>query len=218
MAQEDLKKLVAYSSVSHMGFCLLSMASLTPTGIQACVVQMFNHGMITAMLFTLVGVIYDRAHTRQIDKFGGLAKEMPLYTAFVGFAFMASLGLPGLYGFIGEVLTFMGAFPVYRVMTILAATGVIITAAYHLWAMQRMFLGKFREEWRSSHYLEAFCGKFPEINSREIVSLVPLAVIVLVLGFYPKPLLNLIDRGVLDLSSIVSPPGPTQIAGLLGGK
>jgi NADH-quinone oxidoreductase subunit M len=216
MAQEDLKKLVAYSSVSHMGFCLLAMASLTPTGIQACIVQMFNHGTITAMLFTLVGVIYDRAHTREIGKFGGLAKEMPLYTAFVGFAFMASLGLPGLSGFIGEVLTFMGAFPVYRVMTILAATGVIITAAYHLWAMQRMFLGKFREEWRQSHYLEAFGGKFPEINAREITSLVPLALIVLVLGFWPKPLLTLIDRGVLDLFNVVSPPGPTQIA--LGGR
>jgi len=212
MAQEDLKKLVAYSSVSHMGFCLLAMASLTPTGIQACIVQMFNHGTITAMLFTLVGVIYDRAHTREIGRFGGLASEMPLYTAFVGFAFMASLGLPGLSGFIGEVLTFMGAFPVYRVMTILAATGVIITAAYHLWAMQRMFLGKFRDEWRSSHYLEAFGGKFPEINAREVASLVPLAVIVLVLGFYPKPLLTLIDRGVIDLFNVVSPPGPTQIA------
>jgi NADH-quinone oxidoreductase subunit M len=216
MAQEDLKKLVAYSSVSHMGFCLLAMASLTPVGIQACIVQMFNHGTITAMLFTLVGVIYDRAHTRQIGRFGGLASEMPLYTAFVGFAFMASLGLPGLSGFIGEVLTFMGAFPVYRVMTILAATGVIITAAYHLWALQRMFLGKFKDEWRQSHYLEAFGGKFPEINKREIASLVPLAVIVLVLGFWPKPLLQLIDKGVIDLSMVVSPPGPTQIA-LFGG-
>jgi NADH-quinone oxidoreductase subunit M len=215
MAQEDLKKLVAYSSVSHMGYCLLAMAALTPTGIQACIVQMFNHGTITAMLFTLVGVIYDRAHTRQISRFGGLAKEMPLYTAFVGFAFMASLGLPGLSGFIGEVLTFMGAFPVYRVMTILAATGVIITAGYHLWALQRMFLGKFRDEWRSSHYLEPFGGKFPEINAREVISLVPLAVLVLLLGFYPKPLLALIDRGVLDLFNVVSPPGPTQIA--LGG-
>jgi NADH-quinone oxidoreductase subunit M len=216
MAQEDLKKLVAYSSVSHMGYCLLAMASLTPTGIQACIVQMFNHGTITAMLFTLVGVIYDRAHTRQIGKFGGLAKEMPLYTAFVGFAFMASLGLPGLSGFIGEVLTFMGAFPVYRVMTILAATGVIVTAAYHLWAMQRMFLGKFKDEWRQSHYLEPFGGKFPEINAREVVSLVPLAAIVLLLGFWPKPLLQLIDRGVVDLAAVVSPPGPTQIA--FGGK
>ena len=113
----------------------------------------------------------------------------------------------------------MGAFPVYRVMTILAATGVIITAAYHLWAMQRMFLGKFREEWRHDHALEHFGGKFPEINMREIVSLVPLAVIVLVLGFYPKPLLSLIDRGVLDLFNTVSPPGPTQIAlGALGGR
>ncbi len=212
MAQEDLKRLVAYSSVSHMGFCLLAMASLTPTGIEACVVQMFNHGTITAMLFTLVGVIYDRAHTREIGKFGGLAKEMPLYTAFTGFAFMASLGLPGLSGFIGEVLTFLGAFPVYRVMTILAATGVIVTAAYHLWAFQRIFLGKFREEWRTSHYLEGSGGVFPEINLREIATLVPLALLVLVLGFWPKPLLALVDRGVVDLFNIVSPSGPTQVA------
>jgi NADH-quinone oxidoreductase subunit M len=216
MAQSDLKKLVAYSSVSHMGYCLLARASLTPVGIQACLVQMFNHGTITAMLFTLVGVIYDRAHTRDLGRFGGLGKEMPLYTAFVGFAFMASLGLPGLSGFIGEVLTFVAAFPVYRVMTILAATGVIITAGYHLWALQRMFLGKFREEWRHDHALEATGGRFVEINRREIWSLVPLVALVLVLGFWPKPLLSLTDRASLDLSSVVSPPGPAQIA--IGGR
>jgi NADH-quinone oxidoreductase subunit M len=111
MAQKDLKKLVAYSSVSHMGFTLLAMAAMTPQGIQACLVQMFNHGLITGMLFSLVGVVYDRVHTRDLDKFGGLASEMPLYTAFVGFAFMASLGLPGLSGFWGEAMTFIGAFP-----------------------------------------------------------------------------------------------------------
>lgn len=212
MAQKDLKKLVAYSSVSHMGFTLLAIGAMTPQGIQACIVQMFNHGLITGMLFSLVGVVYDRVHTRDLDKFGGLASEMPLYTAFVGFAFMASLGLPGLSGFWGEAMTFIGAFPRYRLLTILAATGVIVTAAYHLWALQRMFLGKFREEWRKSKYLEPFGGKFPEINGRELATVVPLAVLVLVLGFWPRPLLNLIDRGALEVHRMVDRPGATQIA------
>ena len=212
MAQKDLKKLVAYSSVSHMGFTLLALGAMTPQGIQAALVQMFNHGLITGMLFTLVGVVYDRVHTRDIDKFGGLAKEMPLYTALVGFAFMASLGLPGLSGFWGEAMTFIGAFPRFRVLTMLAATGVIVTAAYHLWALQRMFLGKFREEWRTSKYLEPFGGKFPEINGRELLSLAPLAVLVLVLGFWPRPLLNLLDKGSLDMHRLVDKPGPAQVA------
>jgi NADH-quinone oxidoreductase subunit M len=214
MAQKDLKKLVAYSSVSHMGFTLLALGSLTPMGIEACIVQMFNHGLITSMLFTLVGVVYDRVHTRDLDKFGGLASEMPLYTSFMGFAFMASLGLPGLSGFWGEAMTFIGAFPRYRILTILAATGVIVTAAYHLWALQRMFLGKFREEWRKSEYLKEFGGKFPEINKRELASVAPLAVLVLVLGFYPRPLLNLIDAGAAQLHRMVDKPGPAQIAQL----
>jgi len=212
MAQKDLKKLVAYSSVSHMGFCLLAMAALTPQGIQACLVQMFNHGLITGMLFSLVGVIYDRAHTRDLDKFGGLASEMPLYTAFIGFAFMASLGLPGLSGFWGEAMTFIGAFPRYRALTMLAATGVIVTAAYHLWALQRMFLGKFREEWRQSKYLEPTGGKFPEINGRELLTIAPLAVLVLVLGFWPRPLLNATDKGALEAHRAVDKPGQAQIA------
>jgi NADH-quinone oxidoreductase subunit M len=137
---------------------------------------------------------------------------MPLYTAFVGFAFMASLGLPGLSGFWGEAMTFIGAFPRYAGLTMIAATGVIVTAAYHLWAFQRMFLGKFREEWRSNKYLEAFAGKFPEINARELATLAPLAVLVLVLGFWPRPLLAVIDRSALDLHRLVDPPGHTQIA------
>ncbi|MEZ4293854.1 MAG: NADH-quinone oxidoreductase subunit M [Polyangiaceae bacterium] len=212
MAQKDLKKLVAYSSVSHMGFTLLALGAMTPQGIQACMVQMFNHGLITGMLFTLVGVVYDRVHTRDIDKFGGLATEMPLYTAFVGFAFMASLGLPGLSGFWGEAMTFLGAFPRYRALTVLAATGVIVTAAYHLWALQRMFLGKFREEWRKNKYLEPFGGKFPEINFRELATIAPLAVLVLVLGFWPRPLLKLIDKGAMEIHRIVDAPGRAQIA------
>ena len=191
MAQTDLKKLVAYSSVSHMGYCLLGMAAFTEQGMAGAMMQMFNHGTITSMLFLLVGVIYDRAHTRGVDEFGGVAQIMPIYSAFFGFAFMASLGLPGLSGFIGEALVFLGAFNVYRFMTILAVTGVIVTAAYHLWAMQRIHLGPFREKWREALKLD--------MNAREFTMLVPLAIIVLVLGFYPMPALNMMSTGISDL-------------------
>src|SRR5439155_5836253 len=184
-----LKKLVAYSSVSHMGYCLVGMAAFTQTGFDGAVMQMLNHGTITSMLFMLVGVLYDRAHTREIGKFGGMATQMPKYAAFFGFAFMASLGLPGLSGFIGEVLVFLGSFPVYKVITILAATGVIFTAAYHLWAMQRIHLGKWNEaQWKDKSI-------FPDIDLRESLTLLPMAAIVLLLGFYPLPILRLIDNG-----------------------
>ena len=191
-AQKDLKKLVAYSSVSHMGYCLVGMAAFTQTGFNGAMMQMFNHGTITSMLFILVGVLYDRAHTREIDKFGGMATQMPKYAAFFGFAFMASLGLPGLSGFIGEALVFLGAFPVYRIITILAATGVIFTAAYHLWALQRIQLGKWNEIWTDKSI-------FPDLTLRETLTLVPMAAIVLLLGFYPMPMLTLINNGMNDL-------------------
>src|SRR5262249_12003505 len=118
MAQKDLKKLVAYSSVSHMGYCLLGMAAITVAGMNGALLQMFNHGTTPAMLFLLVGVIYDRAHHRDIDGFGGLAVRMPVYTAIVSLAFFASLGLPGLSGFISEALVLLGAFPVFRALVI----------------------------------------------------------------------------------------------------
>jgi NADH-quinone oxidoreductase subunit M len=195
-AQTDLKKLVAYSSVSHMGYCLLGMAALTEEGMAGAMMQMFNHGTITSMLFLLVGVIYDRAHSRNVDEFGGVASVMPRYAAFFGFAFMASLGLPGLSGFIGEALVFLGAFNVYRWMTILAASGVIVTAAYHLWALQRIHLGPFQEKWREALAVD--------LDAREVVMLAPLAVIILVLGFYPMPALDLMRQGLLDLGTQLS--------------
>jgi NADH-quinone oxidoreductase subunit M len=208
-AQKDLKKLVAYSSVSHMGYCLVGMAAFTQTGFNGAVMQMFNHGTITSMLFILVGVIYDRAHTRQIDKFGGMATQMPIYAAFFGFAFMASLGLPGLSGFIGEVLVFLGAFPVYKIVTVLAATGVIFTAAYHLWAMQRIQLGKWNDAvWHDKSH-------FPDMNMREALTLIPMAVVVLILGFYPMPVLDLINNGMNDLlHHVTSHAGAGALAGL----
>ena len=202
MAQKDLKRLVAYSSVSHMGFCLLGMASFTSAGMSGAMFQMFNHGTITSMLFILVGVIYDRAHTRGVDQFGGVAAVMPKYTGFFGFAFMASLGLPGLSGFISEALVFIGAFGAqqqyFKVLVILAALGVIITAAYHLWAIHRIHLGPFNKRWK-----DVLVGN--DMNLRETVTLVPLAIITLVLGFYPLPVLDLIQTGMSDLINLVQP-------------
>ena len=191
-AQADLKRLIAYSSVSHMGFCLVGMAALTPAGLNGAMLQMFNHGTITAMLFLLVGVLYDRAHAREIDRFGGIASQMPRYAALFGFAFMASLGLPGLSGFVGELLVFLGAFGPHRVVTVVAMSGVIITAAYHLWALQRVQLGRWNEAWRDRSI-------FRDLTARETLTLVPLAAIVLVLGFWPAPMLALAANGLDDL-------------------
>jgi NADH-quinone oxidoreductase subunit M len=205
MAQKDLKKLVAYSSVSHMGFCLLGMAAVTDSGMVGAMFQMFNHGTITSMLFILVGVIYDRAHTRGVNDFGGLASVMPRYAAFFGFAFMASLGLPGLSGFISEVLVFIGAFKVFTWLVILAATGVVVTAAYHLWAIQRIHLGPFNQRWK-----DVLTGN--DLNFREALTLVPLAVIVLVLGFYPIPIIDMVSTGMHDLVKLVAPVGAAAVA------
>src|SRR5499425_488414 len=146
---KDMKKLVAYSSISHMGYVMLGMASFTPQGINGAVLQMFNHGTVTAMLFLLVGVIYDRAHHREINGFGGLASIMPLYTGVTGLAFFAAMGLPGLSAFISEVLVLLGAWQVYPVMTVIAASAVVLTAGYMLWTLQRMYLGQPNEKYLS---------------------------------------------------------------------
>jgi len=190
MAQKDFKKLIAYSSVSHMGFCLLGMASSTPEGLNGTVLQMFNHGTITAQLFLLVGVVYDRAHHREIAGFGGLAKAMPRYASLTTFAFFAALGLPGLSGFVSEVLCFMGGFKSFRVYTIVSVSGVVLTAAYMLWTYQRVFLGALNEKYKS----------MPEINAREILTLAPLAIITLLVGIYPKFALDLLNSTMTALS------------------
>jgi len=183
MAQKDMKKLIAYSSISHMGFVVLGMSVFTnTTAINGAVLQMFNHGTVTAMLFLLVGVIYDRAHHRDIDRFGGLAKNMPVYAGYTGLAFFAALGLPGLSSFISEALVLVGSFQQYKIITITATTGIILTAAYFLWTMQRVFLGPLKEEYAG----------LAEISLREAFTLTPLALIVVVLGFYPMPVLDLI--------------------------
>jgi len=196
MGQKDLKRLVAYSSITHMGFCLLGMAAFTPTGLSGALVQMFNHGIITSVLFLLVGVLYDRTSSRELDDFGGLARAMPRYAAIFGLGFMASLGLPGLSGFIGEVLVLLGAFPVYTVLTALAALSLVITAAYHLTAIQKIQLGPFNEKWRV--LLE---GR--DLTARETATLLPLAILIVLFGFWPLPLLDTIAGGVKDVLDMV---------------
>ncbi|MDD5087792.1 MAG: NADH-quinone oxidoreductase subunit M [bacterium] len=194
MAQKDLKKLVAYSSISHMGYVLLAMSSLTPAGMNGAVLQMFNHGTITAMLFLLVGVIYDRAHHRDIEGFGGLANVMPKYLGVTAIAFFASMGLPGLSGFISEVLCFIGAFPIWQTFTIISICGIIITAGYLLWTIQRIFFGSQNPKYTS----------LPDINARELFTLIPLAVIVILLGIWPHPVLNLMNTSMTYLGRLVS--------------
>ena len=194
MAQKDLKKLIAYSSISHMGFVVLGMSVFTnTTAINGAVLQMFNHGTVTAMLFLLVGVIYDRAHHRDIDRFGGLAGIMPVYAGYTGLAFFAALGLPGLSSFISEALVLLGSFQQFRVFTIVATTGIILTAGYFLWTIQRVFLGPTNEQY----------VKLPEITLREAFTLTPLAVIVIVLGFYPMPVLNVIATSLQQTVALV---------------
>jgi len=194
MAQSDLKKLVAYSSISHMGFCLLGMAALTPAGMIGAAFQMFSHGMITSMLFFLVGVVYDRAHHRDIDGFGGLGAVVPVYTFFITVAFFASLGLPGFSGFIAEAMVFLGSFGVFRTIVMISASGIIIVAAFHLWALQRIFLGPLNPKY----------AQLEEINAREIFCLAPLALMTLVLGVYPMPVLNLMSASLNHLVDVVN--------------
>ncbi|TMA75232.1 MAG: NADH-quinone oxidoreductase subunit M [Deltaproteobacteria bacterium] len=203
MAQKDLKKLVAYSSISHMGYVMLGMSAFTPQGINGAVLQMFNHGTVTAMLFLLVGVIYDRAHHRQIDGFGGLAGIMPVYTGVTALAFFAAMGLPGLSAFISEVLVLLGAWQKYPGLTIVAASAVILTAGYMLWTMQRIYLGAPNEKYLG----------LPEINARELVTLVPLGVIVVILGVYPHAVLDLINASLLNLNKVVA-AAPAAVASL----
>lgn len=200
MAQTDFKKLIAYSSISHMGYVMFGMATMTSEGINGAVLQMFNHGTVTAMLFLLVGVIYDRAHHREINGFGGLAGIMPFYTGWTALAFFAAMGLPGLSAFISEVLVLLGGWRNYPALTIVSASAVVLTAGYMLWTLQRIYLGKANEK-----YVD-----LPDINGREIFTLVPLGIIVIVLGVYPRPVLDLINVSLVHLNQVVA--GKAQVA------
>jgi NADH-quinone oxidoreductase subunit M len=187
IVQPDVKRLVAYSSVSHLGFIVLGTFALTAQGLQGGVIQMVNHGLITGALFLLIGMIYDRRHTRLIADYGGLAKVMPLYAGVFLFMAFASIGLPGLAGFIGEFEVLLGSYLSLPVYAVIAAFGVVLAAVYLLWAYERMFTGPLTKPENE---------KLVDLNGREILILVPLVALIVFLGVYPKPVLDRIEPSV----------------------
>ena len=206
LGQTDLKRLVASSSISHLGYCLLGMAALTPIAMGGAVYQMISHGVISAMLFLLVGVIYDRTHERGLDAFGGVAIVMPRYAIMFALAFLASLGLPGLSGFIGELMALLGSFGRFRASTIVAALGLVLGAAYNLAAIRRIQFGALPDRWKA-----VLTGR--DLTGREWVTLVPLALLTVALGLYPSPLLDAARVGVSDMLARMGLPA----TGLGGG-
>lgn len=217
LAMSDLKKLIAYSSVSHMGFVLLGLASLTVEGVNGAVYMMFSHGIISAMLFLVVGVIYDRAHDRMIHNFRGLAHMMPVFTVFVVIAFFASLGLPGFSGFIAELLVLVGGFGapeatglLPRWLTVVAVFGLLLAAAYYLWALQRMFFGKY---WIFPELREK--AILTDLNTREYLMLVPLAILAVLFGIFPHLLLDKIGLTVTGFTELVLQRGQEQLGLIL---
>ncbi len=214
IAQIDLKKMVAYSSVSHMGYVLLGMAAVISTspagsqaGINGAVLQMFNHGIITAMLFLLVGVIYEKVHHRYIFfpkdykdpalagklAFGGLASQLPVYSGFVAVAFFAGLGLPALSGFISEAMCFIGGFSIFRTLTIIGTLGILLNAIYFLRSYMHVFLGPVSTAYKG----------LKDMNGRELLTIIPLTVIVFALGVYPNLMLDVISPTLNSLIKLV---------------
>ncbi|MGV3505556.1 MAG: complex I subunit 4 family protein [Adhaeribacter sp.] len=217
LAMSDLKKLIAYSSVSHMGFVLLGLAALTAEGANGAMYQMFSHGLISAMLFLISGVIYDRSGSRLIQHFRGLAFSMPAFTVLVVVAFFASLGLPGFSGFIAELLVLLGAFAsssvsgmLPRWMAIVATGGLLLGAVYYLWTLQRMFFGK---PWVHPEVLEK--PAMPDLTGREYAMLVPLALLTLLFGLFPSLVLDKISLAVNQWVDLVLVNGKMQITQVL---
>jgi NADH-quinone oxidoreductase subunit M len=198
LAMTDLKKLVAYSSVSHMGFVLLGIASFTPEGWQGAIFQLLSHGVLSALLFLVVGVLYSRTGNRQIDNFSGLATKMPLFTAASGIAIFASLGLPGFSGFIGEFFSLMGAFtsthltPIYA---ILGALGILLGAGYLLWTFQKIYLG--------TYFVRDAAWELPDLNRLELISLFGLGILSIAMGIFPGFIFELSEIFVTNTLKII---------------
>ena len=183
LVQPDFKKLVAYSSVSHLGFVMLGIFAMTVESVQGALVVSISHGVSTGALFLLIGMIYERRHTRLVDDFGGIAKVMPIFSAFLTIVALSSIGVPGTNGFVGEFLVLIGSFPTQPVYTVIAATSVIFAAAYMLWAVQRIIYNPLVKP-------ENLALKGMDLNWREIGLLVPLVIAILWIGVYPKPILQ----------------------------
>ncbi len=195
LIQKDIKSLVAYSSVSHMGLIMLAVFALNLEGTEGAIYQMLNHGLSTGALFLIVGILYERAHTRLIKDFGGVSKQMPVYSAFFLICMLSSVGLPGLNGFVGEVLCLFGIFKANKLLAILGVTTVILAAGYLLWMFQRVMQGPITNEKILS---------FKDVNKREIAYLVPIVIMMFWMGIYPKPFLRKMDTSVTHLLNRVS--------------
>jgi len=202
-AQKDIKQVIAYSSVSHMGIIMIGIFAMNAEGISGSVFQMLSHGIVSGALFMLVGVIYDRRHTKLMSEFGGLASVMPKYAVIFGIMLMASVGLPLTIGFVGEFLVLLGFYQVSPVLTIIAGTSIILGAVYMLRVMKLTFFGPVTNEENL---------KLKDLNARETWTLVPLVLIVVWLGVYPKPVLAPIDNSVKEMLSFMHEKAITQEA------
>jgi NADH-quinone oxidoreductase subunit M len=196
LVQSDMKKLIAYSSVSHLGFVMLGMFALNPLGLEGSVLQMVNHGLSTGALFLIVGILYERRHTKAIAEFGGLAHVMPVYATLTLIVFLASMGLPLLNGFIGEFMILQGAWAANRAWAYWAVWGIVLGAAYLLWLYQRVFWGKITNE--ENRHLS-------DLNTRELATLVPLVALCFWIGVYPRPFLAFLHAPAARIASIVQP-------------
>ncbi len=203
MAQKDMKKLIAYSSVNHMGYVMLGVAAASAAGgalvdktmaLSGAMLQMFAHGLITGSLFLLVGVIYERTHNRDLDEFGGLGAKVPIYGGLLSFMAFASLGLPGLAGFVSEFFVFRGSLPIYTIITAFAGIGIIINAAYLLWMIQRVLLGPLNSRW----------AEVPDVDGREVLSLAPLAALTILVGVLPAVLLVTMNTSLIEVVKAVA--------------
>jgi NADH-quinone oxidoreductase subunit M len=196
LMQKDWKKLVAYSSVSHLGFCTLGIFALNPNGIAGSVVQQINHGISTGMLFLAIGVMYERRHTREIAEYGGIAHVMPKYAIVFAIAMLSSAGMPLLNGFVGEFTILQGAFEANRTWAALAVPGVVLGAAYLLWLYQRVMLGQVTNGRNLG---------LPDLSAREMAVFAPLIVWALWIGVYPKPYFDILEKPVQQLVERVKP-------------
>jgi NADH-quinone oxidoreductase subunit M len=196
MMQKDMKKLIAYSSVSHLGFCTLGIFALNPHGLSGSVIQQINHGISTGALFLIIGVLYERRHTRLISEFGGLSTPMPNFAAIYMIATLSSLGLPLLNGFIGEFTILSGVFSVNLRWAAWAVIGIVLGAAYLLWLYQRVMFGPVTNP--ANEHL-------PDLNAREFATLIPLVLLAFWIGIYPKPLFRVLDAPVRQIVEQVNP-------------
>jgi len=202
-AQKDIKQVIAYSSISHMGIIILGTFALNVEGISGSIFLMLGHGVVAGALFMLVGVIYDRRHTKLMSEFGGLAQVMPRYATIFGIMMMASVGMPLTINFVGEFLSLLGFYQQSHILTILAGVGIIVGAIYMLGAYKKTFFGEVTNEKNKN---------LPDINKKELFGLIPLVIVAIWLGVYPKPVLGPINKSVESIVQLMHNKSITELA------